>query len=361
MTDLDKYISDLLFEYDCVIVPQLGGFVTNYKPAQIDETRGIAHPPKKDIGFNRNLTRSDGLLEQAFAEAESISIKDASELVKSQVEGYWEKLNSGNKLKFKKIGVLYFDRDQKLQFEPSTETNYLQSAFGLDSFSLPEKIELPIREEKVEEETKVIPFEPAEETEEPVEIIHSKSRSIYWVAAASILPFVAMSIYFGVRTDFKSPTQASLAELVPGFKFNTEKRLYKERTVSEAESNSVNSDVFPSDSVFPYSFIESKIDSTGVWVDLRKKKTDIKPAIEKVTGPYHIITGCFSHKKNADKYVNTLQAKGYDASILDYHKKLHRVRISSFGTRTEALQNLKKIRTEEGYPKAWLLKKRTNS
>ena len=45
-TELDKYISELLFDYDCVIVPQLGGFVTNYKPAYFD--KGIAHPPSKN-------------------------------------------------------------------------------------------------------------------------------------------------------------------------------------------------------------------------------------------------------------------------------------------------------------------------
>jgi hypothetical protein len=33
---LDHYISQLLFRYDCVIVPNLGGFVTNYKPATIN-------------------------------------------------------------------------------------------------------------------------------------------------------------------------------------------------------------------------------------------------------------------------------------------------------------------------------------
>jgi len=358
MADLDKYISDLLFEYDCVIVPQLGGFVTNYRPAQIDKDRGIAHPPKKDIGFNRNLTRSDGLLEQAFAQSNSISIQEASSLVKQEVEGYWEKLNSGNKIRFKKIGVLFFDGDQKLHFEPSGDVNYLKSSFGLETFTLPEPVFQPA-EEKAEKETKVIPFEPAEETVEIEETLPAKSRSIYWVAAASILPFIAMSVYFGIKTDFKSPTETSFAELVPGFKFKKVKAEYKARRPDENPISADEVIAFPADSVFPYSFIESKIDSTGVWVDLRKEKSLV--VTEKAYGPYHIITGCFSYKKNAEKYVNRLQAKGYDASILDFHKNLHRVRISSHADRQDALQNLKKIRTQEGFPKAWLLKKRTNS
>jgi hypothetical protein len=358
MADLDKYISDLLFEYDCVIVPQLGGFVTNYRPAQIDKDRGIAHPPKKDIGFNRNLTRSDGLLEQAFAQSNSISIQEASSLVKKEVEGYWEKLNSGNKIKFRKIGVLFFDADQKLHFEPSGELNYLKASFGLDTFTLPERV-IQTHEERAEKETKVIPFEPAEEVAEMEEALPAKSRSIYWVAAASILPFIAMSIYFGVKTDFRSPTETSFAELIPGLNFKKARAEYQARTADENPISADEAIAFPTDSVFPYSFIESKIDSTGVWVDLRKERSFTIP--EKTYGPYHIITGCFSYQKNAEKYVSRLQAKGYDASILDFHKNLHRVRISSHADRQDALQSLKKIRTEDGFPKAWLLKKRTNS
>jgi len=360
MADLDKYISNLLFEYDCVIVPQLGGFVTNYRPAQIDEDRGIAHPPKKDIGFNRNLTRSDGLLEQAFAQSNSISIQDASSLVKTEVEGYWEELNSGKKVKFNKIGVLFFDGDQKLHFEPSGELNFLKSSIGLDSFALPEKI-VKAEEAESSEEAKVIPFEPEEETAETLETLPSKSKSIYWVAAASILPFIAMSIYFGVKTDFRSPTETSFAELIPGFRFKKVKTQYEERTFKESTIKVDEATAFPSDSVFQYSFIESKIDSTGVWVDLRKKNFLTATENTSSSGPYHIIAGCFSYKKNAENYVSRLQAKGYDASILDFHKNLHRVRISSHADRQDALQSLKKTRNVDGFPKAWLLKKRTNS
>jgi len=359
MAELDKYISNLLFEYDCVIVPQLGGFVTNYKPAEIDSTRGVAHPPKKDIGFNRNLTRSDGLLEQALAQSTSSTIQEASELVKKEVEEYWEKLNAGSKIRFNKIGVLFFDGDQKLHFEPSGDVNYLQSSFGLESFTLPDVISKPV-EENLEKEGVVLPLEPEKVPEEAFEATPSRSKSIYWVAAASILPFIAMSIYFGIKTDFKSPTETSFAEFVPGISFNTAESKYKAR--SEKDLNIISSEPlsFPVDSIFPYSFLESKIDSTGVWVNLRKERT-VKPEKAKAFGPYHIITGCFSYKKNAEKYVDRLQAKGYDASILDFHRNLHRVRITSHDNRQDALQSLKKIRSQEGYPKAWLLKKRTNS
>ncbi len=47
-----NYIKDLLYRYDCVIVPHFGGFVTNKTSAQIDEDSLTFYPPTKQVGFN---------------------------------------------------------------------------------------------------------------------------------------------------------------------------------------------------------------------------------------------------------------------------------------------------------------------
>ena len=54
--DITKYIKELLFLHDCVILPGFGGFVANYKSAKIDEIRNVFFPPSKDIGFNREIS-----------------------------------------------------------------------------------------------------------------------------------------------------------------------------------------------------------------------------------------------------------------------------------------------------------------
>ena len=67
------YISDLLFLHDCVIIPDFGGFICNYRSAYIDADSGVICPPGKDILFNRNLTHNDGLLVNWIADKENIS------------------------------------------------------------------------------------------------------------------------------------------------------------------------------------------------------------------------------------------------------------------------------------------------
>jgi len=62
-----NYIKDLLYRYDCVIVPHFGGFVTNKTSAQIGEDSLTFYPPTKQVGFNVNLNHNDGLLANYIA------------------------------------------------------------------------------------------------------------------------------------------------------------------------------------------------------------------------------------------------------------------------------------------------------
>lgn len=361
--EIDKYIQELLYDYDCVIVPQLGGFVTNYRPAVADLNAGIGHPPGKDIRFNKNLTKSDGLLERAVADGAKISFEEAGIVLKDITEKYWSKLNGGAKVNFKRIGVLYIDDHKNLRFEPAADQNYLKASFGLDSFTLPAITEIaqqPVIEQK---SAPVIPIERAES--EPIRF--KSNKSIYWVAAATILPFVAMSLYLGVSTNFKSPTEITLAELIPFNIKPTEAVKFTPRTTSaEAKPTDKETDGtgFPENTaVFPFSFETNTVDSAGVWVNLNEETKPVANAVENtpskpaLTGTYHIIAGCFGEEVNAEKYVNKLKGRGYEAAILDYHKKLHRVRLESFTDYSTALSTLQTLRNDGTFPNAWLLKK----
>ncbi len=356
--EIDKYIQTLLYDYDCVIMPQLGGFVTNYRPASTDSNTGICHPPGKDIRFNKNLTKSDGLLERAVADGAKISFEDAGAVLKEITEKYWSQLNGGEKVKFKRIGVLYVDDHKNLRFEPATNENYLKASFGFESFSLPAAKVFEPKPIVKETDTPVIRFE-KEEPETESRPFRS-SKSIYWVAAATMLPFVAMSLYMGLSTNFKSPKEITLAELVP-FRYNSnEAPVYHGRT-SSAEAkpveNKIDGSGFPKNTtVFPFSFEKNEVDSTGVWINMKKVELNT-PKEVKITGKYHIIAGCFGEEANAENYVSRLKSRGYSASILDFHKNLHRVKIESFQDYSTALENLQAMRADGTFPNAWLLKK----
>lgn len=353
ITELDKYVSELLFDYDCVIVPQLGGFVTNYKPAYFDN--GLAHPPSKELRFNKNLTKNDGLLSQSISNSEGISIQDADAILHETVEKYLGQLKESGRVKLNKVGILFIDENKQLRFKPDTTVNYLRQSFGFESFAMPAEVvsQIPVVEEKeveAKDETPVIPIgEPS-----------SYNKGIYWVAAATLLPFIGMSIYLGMSTDFKSPTQITPAELIPLGNSVSPKYAAREITLSKEEIKDETN--YPKNTlVFPFNFESNKVDSLGVWINVSDVPEEV--AVEKTittNGLYHIIGGCFGEKENAEKFVNRLKRRGYDGNILDLHKGLYRVKIESFSNYEQALNELKSTRDNGTFPNAWLLKKKTS-
>ncbi len=68
---------------------------------------------------------------------------------------------------------------------------------------------------------------------------------------------------------------------------------------------------------------------------------------------YYIVAGCFRDERNADALVKKLKQKGYDAEKFGKIGNLHAVSYSSFVDRTEAQNQLRRIREEEEM-EAWL-------
>lgn len=96
MIELSRHIESLMLKHDCVIVPGLGGFVTQYVPARRVEGEQLFLPPCRTVGFNQQLTLNDGLLVQSYMQAydtnypETIKlINDAVKQLKQETAGKW--------------------------------------------------------------------------------------------------------------------------------------------------------------------------------------------------------------------------------------------------------------------------------
>ena len=53
LNNISKHIFELLYEHDCVIIPNFGGFVANYFPARLDELNNRVFPPSKHLLLTR--------------------------------------------------------------------------------------------------------------------------------------------------------------------------------------------------------------------------------------------------------------------------------------------------------------------
>ena len=144
-----KYIGDLLFDYECVVIPGLGGFIINDKPALINYNTNYFSPPFPEIMFNPYLITNDGLLLNYIAKDENITYKEAKHKIDSFAIACHKALNSGKQVNFAKIGSIYKDKNDKIIFDQDTSVNYNPESFGLTSFISP-----PVRRINQEERIK---------------------------------------------------------------------------------------------------------------------------------------------------------------------------------------------------------------
>ncbi len=138
MTKINHHIKTLLSAHDCVIIPNFGAFIADYCPAVVSDEQSTI--PGKDILFNRNLTRNDGLLINALIEEQDLDYTQAKQAIEQYVADINSALAEGEKITFGGIGELSLDESGFVQFIADESNSCLLDSYGLQIVTL-EKIE----------------------------------------------------------------------------------------------------------------------------------------------------------------------------------------------------------------------------
>ncbi|NIJ44065.1 hypothetical protein FHR24_000504 [Wenyingzhuangia heitensis] len=290
---LSKYISDLLYRYECVMVPNFGGFVSNTLASQLDSENQIFTPPSKNISFNVNLQQNDGLLVNHVATSLNVTYDESVQIIQKTVENWKQDLQNAPLL-LQNIGQFTFINNQ-LSFEPIDKINYLTSSFGLSD----------VDANYVLRNTIITPQQ---------EVIRKKSYTKYIAAAA-----IATGLFIGANTYI-----SNLA--------NQQEIVAQQEITHQIQQASFN--------------ILTPLPS--ITLNVEKKE------VEAVRYKYHIIAGAFKDETNAVKKVSLLNKKGYKSSIIGLNKwGLTQVSYQSFNNKREAINTLNKIRKVDN-KHAWL-------
>ena len=294
---LETYIKELLYRYDCVIVPNFGGFVSNKISAQFHADSQIFYPPSKQLGFNSHLTHNDGLLANYIASSEEISFDQANFKI-SEIVSEWKKTLTKKSLKIEPIGSLSYNSEKQLIFSPFHQFNYLKSSFGLAQVNV-SKIEI---------------FDPKIIPNNPVERSKATSVLLKYASAAVVLLGLTYAGWLG---------------------YNKQEELNFTMAQKQLEEK-IQSATF---------VIENPLPTVELNVDRELSKR------------FHVIAGSFQFPENAHKKVTQLKQKGFDAFILGKNKwGLTQVAYASFYKKTDAYQNLASVRKTDSKD-AWLLVK----
>ncbi len=329
--NVEKHIGELLYDHNCVIVPDLGGFVANYAPAKIHPTQHTFSPPTKNIVFNINLKNNDGLLANQIAAFEKKSYSEALKYIDYFVKEINLQLKKGAKVKIDEVGTLFLDVEKNIQFEPA-QTNFLLDAFGLSSFHSPAIKRDAIAKRIIEKEFK---------DRGPIPVEKKKRKVGRYVAIAVALPLVFAMVWIPLKTDLLK--NVNYANLNPFSK--NEVKLPEVNVVPSVINDTVVSKVIVYDTVrVPSVTALVAADTTAV------AKNDINLDFK-----FHLVAGCFQIEENAVKFVQTLQSQNLSAAIIGQNNKgLYVVSCGDFATRKDALNELTSLRGV--LPNAWLYK-----
>jgi hypothetical protein len=306
--NIQPYIAQLLYRYQCVTVPGFGAFLTEIQSAQLVESSNSFFPPKKMISFNAYLKNNDGLLANHIAQAEKTSYEYAISAIQYEVFNWKKALQENGLFAIKNVGNFSLNADKNLIFTPFDQTNYLTHSFGLSAFVSP-MVKRELFEQKIEalEEDAIITFIP-----------ERRKTSAYLKYAAIFVLGLGLTGALGYPIY-----QQQIAN----------ETILVETAVQKQVQNKIQEATF---------FIENPIPAVTL-------------TVKEVKMSYHIMAGAFREEKNAEKIFNQLSSQGYKARRIPQNKYgLFPVLYGSYATFAEAETAKQEIQKTENAD-AWIL------
>ncbi|MCD4735017.1 MAG: SPOR domain-containing protein [Bacteroidales bacterium] len=330
--DVVKYISDLLYSHNCVVVPDLGGFIGSFAPAKVFAKTHTFYPPSKNILFNSSLKQDDGLLTHHISISNNIEYSEAASKVRDFVIICKQELSNRNKVQLKNIGELIRRENGVIEFEPDLNTNYLSDSFGMDAVVSP-IIERRRHQKIIEQKF----FD-----RKPVSVSGRRKKVVYWGSVA-VLPVLILGLW--LIFDFgKMNNSSSYSSLGP------------ETTLSEDITTNQDQDGIIADNKVTPEDIKAK-NIKDLPLNPEQKIDEPDPPVKVPEKRYFIIIGAFKIKNNAEKLVTKLIGEGNDARIVDKTPAgLNLVSKAGFVSKNEAVAELNTLRQNKN-SSAWIYKK----
>ena len=275
-------------------MPGFGAFVLKSKAASIRANEFI--PPAKYVSFNSMLKENDGLLVKYISEIRKISYKKALIILEDEVNSLNKKLSKDLLVEIPSFGIFELKNESTLYFNPDLSVNYDSSSFGLKSF-----LKEPI--------LKIIKKESSKE---------SPSVTNYLLRNAAIFISVIGLSYFGYFNYIDTEKLKNIA-------------IAQDQILQNVQAATFNLGELPA-------------------INLNVTA----PILEDNSIYFSVISGSFRSKLNAQKQLNTLISKGYQASFTSVNPKgLYRVAYARLKSRKEAASLIFTIK-QDGKD-AWIL------
>ncbi len=345
MPTFDKHISELLYDHQCVIVPELGGFLTSYSHSHIHPTQHTLSPPSKKVGFNVFLKQNDGLLANHISQQDHITYPQAIREIEEYVELCHRDLNAGKKIIIEKVGTLKRDVERNLQFEPFKNINYLKDSFGLSQIQFMPVLHSDFEQEVEKQLRDFISLRPSQS--QPRNAFARKKIRLNMV---NTLLLTGSVLWFMLNIYIVAPAKINLASLNP-FSFYT-----KQQPITPVAPAITKSEIYtqPATAKTETVFVKQ---TTPIAISIQSAASSMSKldkAVSKKTSSqnFFIIAGAFKTAANAAKKETELKRQGFlNAHIIENSEGLKLVCYEGFASREEAFTELNRMKAlnKEGW------------
>lgn len=344
--ELDRHIEILLLNNDCVIVPDLGGFMAHYVCAHYDENDELFLPPLHTLGFNPQLKINDSLLAQSYVEAYDISYPEALQRIEDEVNELKMHLQSEGFYELNDIGLLSLNDDGNFQFTPCEAGILSPTLYGLSSFEIPTITRitdkgLPVKEEFKDQEkqsARIFDIDLSGNTTEEDEEDDIVRIKFSWIRNTVAIAAVLLALFILILPTGKT-------EIVT-------------RTISNLNSNILFGMMSKDTNTNKIEIKKTDITKTPIKVNTIAKKDTIesiqKNANDSVKIGYCIVLASYVSEQNARIFIENLKNKGLDNAEVFISNNIRRVIYGNYPTPNDAYIALQSIHSHKELAEAWV-------
>jgi cell division septation protein DedD len=340
MREFSKYCQQLLVINECVILPGFGALIARNMPSFYSRENEEFIPPYREITFNRNIRKDDGLLGHFLSTKRTISFSEARGIVARWVKELTLDLDAGKKVEFGEIGVFRKGKDSTVVFEPASDRIISSLYYGFPLVRVTERA--------------------GAEAMERVRAMAAVYRPRVAAIAAGICLFVTFSL-MPLQISRQSKIQQQKAIIGINDIRNTGKA-----NAADSVEVIINEMTLKENALAPET--EKLVIANEHKVEEEKKLNEeplahsepvvvnnVEPKISDKHG-FYLIAGSFVEMWRAEKYMEELKGKGFSPVIVNTDDKL-RIAVGFSGNRQSADAVLAEHRAKFPDMSVWILKK----
>ena len=383
MIALERHIEILLLENDCVIVPDLGGFMAHYVEASYDGSEQLYLPPLRTLGFNPKLKMNDSLLAQSYVESYDISYPEAVTRIEKEVSEIKQQIENQGLYEIYDIGTLRLNKEGNYEFEPCEAGILTPGLYGLSALEISPIAQAPAISHKsaivstdAKEPTAHTPLEKEEKQEKGERALHIKMSTVRKAVAAAAAVALLIVLAFPMGNESKSIIEKCMIDTDLFYRIMpkeittnkpSELRSKKEEVVSKKDEFGSKKDEFGSkkDDV---SLREEEVKKEDVHQPstINHQPSEL-PTSEGTHQPstinlqpsesWTIVLASQVARKNAEAFVGKLKERGYTETEILQRAKGIKVVLGRFENEAQAQNRLRSLRQEStDFAEAWTMR-----